>query len=129
MSTTTDTTAPGADMSGPGGGGPASKDPYIRGTDETVLLDLRELRAQEAADKAAREAAGAAAPDSDAPEAGAPDAASPAPGAELERYHGSHRRDAVLYADGGTAIPLDRVREVCHDLRQPVAAILMLASA
>lgn len=157
MSTTTDTTTPGADMSGPGGGrggdgsgaggngtggggahggdggsgvrggdgrggdAPASKDPYIRGTDETVLLDLRELRAQEAADKAAREAAAAGS----SGESGAPAAT----GAELERYHGSHRRDAVLYADGGTAIPLDRVREVCHDLRQPVAAILMLASA
>jgi hypothetical protein len=108
VSTTTDTA-----NRGPADGGPASKDPYIRGTDETVLLDLRELRAQEAAEKAAREAP----------------ASLGAPGAELERYHGSHRRDAVLYADGGTAIPLDRVREVCHDLRQPVAAILMLASA
>ena len=131
MSTTTDTT-PGADMSGPAGGQPAPKDPYIRGTDETVLLDLRELRAQEAADKAAREASaqGASAPEApESPES--PEIAeTPAtPGAELERYHGSHRRDAVLYADGGTAIPLDRVREVCHDLRQPVAAILMLASA
>jgi hypothetical protein len=126
MSTTTDTTP---------------KDPYIRGTDETVLLDLRELRAQEAADKAAREAAaaGSAGPGAQgAPGApgtsGSPGMSDTAetpgtPGAELERYHGSHRRDAVLYADGGTAIPLDRVREVCHDLRQPVAAILMLASA
>ena len=131
MSTTTDTT-PGADMSGPAGGEPAPKDPYIRGTDETVLLDLRELRAQEAADKAAREAAarGASAPDApETPETSGTPGTPGTPGAELERYHGSHRRDAVLYADGGTAIPLDRVREVCHDLRQPVAAILMLASA
>ena len=112
MSTTTDTTTPG------------SRDPYIRGTDETVLLDLRELRAQEAADKAARDAAARSGSGAGAG-AGAPGI----PGAELERYHGSHRREAVLYADGGTAIPLDRVREVCHDLRQPVAAILMLASA
>jgi hypothetical protein len=125
MSTTTDTT-PGADMSGPAGGEPAPKDPYIRGTDETVLLDLRELRAQEAADKAAREAS---AQGTSAPEAPETPETPGTPGAELERYHGSHRRDAVLYADGGTAIPLDRVREVCHDLRQPVAAILMLASA
>ena len=158
MSTTTDTTTPGADMSGPAGGAGGSKDPYIRGTDETVLLDLRELRAQEAADKAARAAAAGLSADPSA--AGVPGVpglpgvpgapgvlavpAAPgtaeetraieagtagATGAELERYHGSHRRDAVLYADGGTAIPLDRVREVCHDLRQPVAAILMLASA
>ncbi|MEZ0108741.1 hypothetical protein ABH920_002742 [Catenulispora sp. EB89] len=159
MSTTTDTTTPGADMSGPAGGAGGSKDPYIRGTDETVLLDLRELRAQEAADKAARAARAAAAglsvdPSADPSAAGSPTAlgalgvlgapgaagaigaieagttgTTGATGAELERYHGSHRRDAVLYADGGTAIPLDRVREVCHDLRQPVAAILMLASA
>lgn len=128
MSTTTDTT-PGADMSGPAGGEPAPKDPYIRGTDETVLLDLRELRAQEAADKASREAAARGTSAPEAPETpGIPESPG-TPGAELERYHGSHRRDAVLYADGGTAIPLDRVREVCHDLRQPVAAILMLASA
>ncbi|WP_194922239.1 sensor histidine kinase, partial [Catenulispora rubra] len=150
MSTTTDTTTPGADMSGPAGDAGASKDPYIRGTDETVLLDLRELRAQEAADKAARAAAAGLSvdPSTDPSAAGVPrapgmpaapgtaeatraiEAGTPgATGAELERYHGSHRRDAVLYADGGTAIPLDRVREVCHDLRQPVAAILMLASA
>jgi signal transduction histidine kinase len=140
MSTTTDTATPGADMGEPSGGGSAPKDPYIRGTDETVLLDLRELRAQEAADKAAREAAagrGAGAELATTGTAGAAGTIEVAgtagtagtTGAELERYHGSHRRDAVLYADGGTAIPLDRVREVCHDLRQPVAAILMLASA
>ncbi|MEY9933691.1 signal transduction histidine kinase [Catenulispora sp. GP43] len=142
MSTTTDTATPGADTggpygAGPSGGGPASKDPYIRGTDETVLLDLRELRAQAAADKAAREAAaGRGAGGEPGPAANAVNAmtaetteTAETVGAELERYHGSHRRDAVLYADGGTAIPLDRVREVCHDLRQPVAAILMLASA
>ncbi|ACU77276.1 histidine kinase [Catenulispora acidiphila DSM 44928] len=137
------TTTAGTDTGGPAGGNPASKDPYIRGTDETVLLDLRELRAQEAADRAAREAAAAgasaaedldhetpeASADSTAAAASSASSASSAPGTELERYHGSHRRDAVLYADGGTAIPLDRVREVCHDLRQPVAAILMLASA
>ncbi|WP_194895731.1 sensor histidine kinase, partial [Catenulispora pinisilvae] len=105
MSTPTDTA-----NRGPADRDTGSKDPYIRGTDETVLLDLRELRAQEAAEQETRQAAAG-------------------PGTELERYHGSHRRDAVLYADGGTAIPLDRVREVCHDLRQPVAAILMLASA
>jgi signal transduction histidine kinase len=145
MSTTTDTTTPGADMSGPADGAGGSKDPYIRGTDETVLLDLRELRAQEAADQAARAAAAdpsaaRAAEIAGANATGANGAtgataatgaieAIGATGAELEHYHGSHRRDAVLYADGGTAIPLDRVREVCHDLRQPVAAILMLASA
>ncbi|MEY9907887.1 signal transduction histidine kinase [Catenulispora sp. MAP12-49] len=135
MSTTTDTATPGADMGEPSGGGSAPKDPYIRGTDETVLLDLRELRAQEAADKAAREAAAGRgaelATTGTAGAAGTIEVAGTAgaTGAELERYHGSHRRDAVLYADGGTAIPLDRVREVCHDLRQPVAAILMLASA
>jgi signal transduction histidine kinase len=137
MSTTTDTT-PGADMSGPAGAEPAPKDPYIRGTDETVLLDLRELRAQEAADKAAREAyaqetSAPGAPETletlEIPENGQTPEPPGIPGAELEHYHGSHRRDAVLYADGGTAIPLDRIREVCHDLRQPVAAILMLASA
>ncbi len=92
----------------------SDKDPYIHGSDETVLLDLRELRDLEAADRAAKDQAAAK---------------------ELESYRGSHRRAArrdessLLYADGGTAIPLERVREVCHDLRQPVAAILMLASA
>jgi signal transduction histidine kinase len=97
------------------------KDPYIYGSDETILLDLRELRALEAAERAARDQAAAS---------------------ELDDYRGSHRRaaeaaelarqqeaDTLLYADGGTAIPLARVREVCHDLRQPVAAIMMLASA
>ncbi|MFL6111739.1 MAG: ATP-binding protein [Catenulispora sp.] len=117
MSTTTEATEateatpPPSGVVRPGGPDPAApKDPYLRRTDETVLLDLRELRAQQAA--------AAAAPESIA-----------APRAELERYQGSHRAEAMLYAHGGTAIPLERVREVCHDLRQPVAAILMLASA
>ncbi|GAA1998797.1 ATP-binding protein [Catenulispora subtropica] len=129
MSATTEATPPPPDVArpsgfnGPGGpGGPAAPaDPYLRGTDETVLLDLRELRAQQAADAAAagRGTSGALA---------VPGSAH-APGTDLEAYQGSHRREAMLYAHGGTAIPLERVREVCHDLRQPVAAILMLASA
>jgi signal transduction histidine kinase len=135
MSMTTEATPPPPDVARPSGsGGPAgTADPYLRGTDETVLLDLRELRAQQAADTAASAVSATASAVSatgsalSAVEAGA--GADSVPGTDLEAYQGSHRREAMLYAHGGTAIPLERVREVCHDLRQPVAAILMLASA
>ncbi|NUR57861.1 MAG: HAMP domain-containing histidine kinase [Catenulispora sp.] len=130
MSTTTEATPPPPDVAPPSGAGQpaAPRDPYLRGTDETVLLDLRELRAQQAAQASAT--AGAAAGDAagTTPGSAIVPAGSTA-GADLEAYQGSHRREAMLYAHGGTAIPLERVREVCHDLRQPVAAILMLASA
>ena len=138
MSTTTEATPPPPDVARPSGTGrpAAPADPYLRGTDETVLLDLRELRAQQAAQarittlSADGSSTGAGTGSTTGGTAGS--ALVPVGnggGTDLEAYQGSHRRDAMLYAHGGTAIPLERVREVCHDLRQPVAAILMLASA
>jgi signal transduction histidine kinase len=105
----------------------AGSDPYIHGNEETILLDVRDLRAvRETAEprRVPGPRGGQGTPDDDASD-------------NASAYLGSHRRrsltpagsESLLYAHGGTAIPLARVREVCHDLRQPVAAILMLASA
>src|SRR5690242_191218 len=69
MSTTTEATPTG--VANTAGGAAVPKDPYIYGSDETVLLDLRELRALQAADEAAK-------------------------GTELDEYEGSHRRDVTL---------------------------------
>lgn len=129
-------------------------DPYIYGSDETVLIDVRELRESDFAERWSADGTGST--DSrDSTKADKRDDTRKYglftdPADTADSYRGSHRRASIaepggfdagldtvartdkamlLYADGGTAIPLDRVREVCHDLRQPVAAILMLASA
>ncbi|MFD0630468.1 hypothetical protein ACFQ9X_01160 [Catenulispora yoronensis] len=118
MSTTTEATPPPPDVARPSTGGEpaAPPDPYLRGTDETVLLDLRELRAQQAAEAAGRagigpggagSAVGAIGTVGTVGAVGGPAAARPTP-ARARNWRRTRARTAAKPCSTRTAAPRSR---------------------